>query len=64
MIIGAFAWILWVIRPKIGNKATIGLLFMIILFHFISEGASFYFNYISIKVFIAPVIIASSLVLP
>ena len=47
-LMGKIAWILWFLISQIVNRDTIGLLFLIILFKFIAEGASVFPRYISI----------------
>ena len=61
---GMIAWIVLVLKYQIGNRATIGLLFMLVLFKSITEGAYVFLSYIYVKVFIAPIIIAAILVFP
>ena len=55
---------LWVIILQIGNRYKIGLLLLIILFRFMVEYASGLLRNNSLKVFIARIIIAASLVSP
>ena len=61
---GMIAWIVLVLKYQIDNRATIGLLFMLVLFKSITEGAYVFLSYIYVKVFIAPIIIAAILVFP
>ena len=63
-LIGTIARNLWVLCSQIGNIATIGLLFLLLLFKFTTVGASGFLMYSSTKVFIAPIIIAARLVFP
>ena len=62
MLIGIIPWIVWVIRYQIGNVFKIGSFFMFISFKFIMEVASIFLRYSYANIFIAPIIIAASLV--
>ena len=62
IIIGKVVWNLWFIIPQIVNRATIGLLLLIILFKFNVEDVSVILRYSSVKGFIDLNIISESLV--
>ena len=63
-LIGTIAWLLWVLSSQIGDRATIGLLLLLLLFKFVVEGGAGFLRYRSVKIFIALIIITASLVLP
>ena len=47
LIVGIY-WLLWVLRPQVGNRSTIGLLLLIILSKFIVEGDSGFLMYVKV----------------
>lgn len=64
LLIGTIAWLLWILSSQIGDRATIGLFFLLLLFKFIVECSSGFLKYKLAKIFIALIIIIASLVLP
>lgn len=64
LLIGTIAWLLWILSSQIGDRATFGLFFLLLLFKFTVEGSSGFLKYRLAKVFIALIIIIASLVLP
>lgn len=64
LLIGTIVWLLWILSSQIGNRATIGLFFLLLLFKFTVEGSSGFLKHRPVKVFAALIIIAASLVLP
>jgi suppressor for copper-sensitivity B len=64
LLIGTIAWLLWILSSQIGDRATIGLFFLLLLFKFVVEGASGFLRHRHAKVFIALIIVTASLVLP
>ena len=61
---GKIYWILWFLSSQRGNRYTIGLFLLIILYKFIAEGASVLLRYISVKDFIDTIIIEAKPVFP
>ena len=57
-------WVLYALIYLIGNRAKIGLFFLILLFDFIAECGSYLLRYISAKFIIDSIIVSEILVLP
>jgi thiol:disulfide interchange protein len=64
LLIGTIAWLLCILSSQIGDRATIGLFFLLLLFKFVVENASGFLRHKLAKVFIALIIVTGSLVLP
>ena len=60
---GTVPLVLWVVSSQIGNRGTIYLFFLLILFKLIVEGVSGFLSYTYVK-FITPTIIAAIFFLP
>lgn len=64
LLIGTVVWLLWVLSSQIGDRATLGLFFLLLLFKFCVEDNSGVLKSRFLKVFVVLIIIVASLILP